>query len=197
MAHLRFLTDFSISSCRLFCLFCIISFFWRRKKTKTLFYWTLEILAIKIILIQQFCPDFTLGSRKKVQIPRGETHFSLFKIVWNLFKCIIILWVKMHWKIKKNGGKLNTALNVCAAALFEAYKLLVSKRVRFLSENFQNTVKRSLKGKLKYKGERSVSYFKVELKFLVVLTVSLCVSHSCKDFCWQWDHSHSQKASST
>lgn len=50
------------------------------------------------------------------------------------------------------------------------------ERVRFLSENFQNTVKRSLKGKLKYKGEKSTgSYFKVELKFLLVLTVKQSV----------------------
>lgn len=45
---------------------------------------------------------------------------------------------------------------------------------RFLSENFQNAMKRSLKSKLKYNGEKSVlSYFKAELKFLVMLSVSL------------------------
>lgn len=53
--------------------------------------WALELLAIKMILIQQLCPDFTLGSRKQAQIPREETHFWLTKTVWNVIKHIIIL----------------------------------------------------------------------------------------------------------
>lgn len=69
---------------------------------------------------------------------------------------------------------------MCAAALFldqlkklfEAHKLLVSKKSQSPFRDFQNTVKRSLKGKLKYKRERSnVSCFKVSFKFPVVLTV--------------------------
>lgn len=85
---IHFPTDFNICSCRLFCLLSITSSFWRKKPVC---YWALERLAIKIILIQQLCPDFTLGSRKQAQIPREETHFWLTKMVWNVIKHIIIL----------------------------------------------------------------------------------------------------------
>lgn len=76
---------------------------------------------------------------------------------------------------------------MCAAALFpidlkkkllKAHKYLVSKKsqILYFRKLFQNAMKGSLKGKLKYKTEKTGGFdFKAELKFLVMLSVKQSV----------------------